>query len=344
MDVAKLFMIGACGTLEGYAFVKTGIVSPQAFRDQMEFKSFIIMKLFFSAVGSSMLTQSALSMYDSKLFNDTRKSSKKSQGFGRAIVGCFGLGCGMYICGSGPTMIPAQLGSGVDSAFMIVAGSFAGGLAYGLMEPILFPQGVAKCSIEQSSIDGKAKSSYASVAVPMGVALLAATAALEYVFPHSQDVARISGLRVDTSFLPILAGLIIGLNQIPFRLLAGSGQGGSTSIMNIIGTVTGGVLAPKQKLTSIMGAAQIVYVWCGTLIGGYIAANQSKGFSAPAGFSSFQTFLGAALMLFGARFADGCTCGHGITGMSELSIQSIAAAMSIFAGGIAIGVVKSFLF
>ena len=341
MELAKLLVLGACGTLEGYAFVLTGVISPQAFRDQMEFKSFIIMKLFLSAVGTSMVVQGLYSFINPKMYDETRKYSKKSQGFFRAVSGCLILGAGMYICGSGPTMMPAQLSAGVETATTIVLGAFAGGLVFGLVDPILFPKGVAKCTIEQSSIDKKVNASYASLAVPLGFALLAATAALEYFLPHSRDTARITGFATQSPMLPIVAGAIIGLNQIPLRILAGSGQGGSTSVMTIIGTLSGGLLAPKQKLTSIIGAAQIVYVWLGTLLGGYYAAGADGAFRPAPGFGHLQTFVGALLMLFGARVADGCTCGHGITGMSELSLQSIAAAMSIFVGGIATGIVHT---
>lgn len=41
-------------------------------------------------------------------------------------------------------------------------------------------------------------------------------------------------------------------------------------------------------------------------------------------------------MVFGARLAGGCTSGHGISGMSTLSISSIVTVASIFSGGIAL--------
>ncbi|MBN2733884.1 MAG: YeeE/YedE family protein [Methanomicrobiaceae archaeon] len=45
--------------------------------------------------------------------------------------------------------------------------------------------------------------------------------------------------------------------------------------------------------------------------------------------------IGGILMGFGARWAGGCTSGHGISGTSQLSITSILAAIFMFAGGIA---------
>ena len=40
-------------------------------------------------------------------------------------------------------------------------------------------------------------------------------------------------------------------------------------------------------------------------------------------------------MLFGARLADGCTSGHGLSGTAQLAIGSIVAVAAMFAGGIA---------
>jgi hypothetical protein len=46
-------------------------------------------------------------------------------------------------------------------------------------------------------------------------------------------------------------------------------------------------------------------------------------------------FFGGFLMLFGARIADGCTSGHGISGMAQLAVGSTVAVAAMFVGGIA---------
>ena len=45
-------------------------------------------------------------------------------------------------------------------------------------------------------------------------------------------------------------------------------------------------------------------------------------------------FVAGFLMLFGARIADGCTSGHGLSGMAQLSVGSTVAVAAMFAGGI----------
>ena len=45
-------------------------------------------------------------------------------------------------------------------------------------------------------------------------------------------------------------------------------------------------------------------------------------------------FVAGFLMLFGARIADGCTSGHGLSGLAQLSVGSTVAVAGMFAGGI----------
>ncbi len=46
------------------------------------------------------------------------------------------------------------------------------------------------------------------------------------------------------------------------------------------------------------------------------------------------SFLGGALMAFGARLAGGCTSGHGISGTAQLSVSSWLAVVSFFLSGV----------
>ena len=77
----------------------------------------------------------------------------------------------------------------------------------------------------------------------------------------------------------------------------------------------------------------------GIPIGGFLAyklsgekvAAESGGLSAT---SPLTAFLGGFLVLFGARMAGGCTTGHVLSGMSQLSVAGFLFAAAVFAGGI----------
>jgi len=47
-----------------------------------------------------------------------------------------------------------------------------------------------------------------------------------------------------------------------------------------------------------------------------------------------HAFIGGALLLFGARLAGGCTSGHVISGIAQLTIGSFVFGIAIFASGI----------
>lgn len=50
--------------------------------------------------------------------------------------------------------------------------------------------------------------------------------------------------------------------------------------------------------------------------------------------SPLLAFTGGFLVLFGARMAGGCTTGHVLAGMSQLSVAGFLFAAAVFAGGI----------
>ena len=47
-------------------------------------------------------------------------------------------------------------------------------------------------------------------------------------------------------------------------------------------------------------------------------------------------FLGGFVMLFGARWAGGCTSGHGLSGVGQLAVSSVVVTVCFFIGGIAV--------
>ena len=52
-----------------------------------------------------------------------------------------------------------------------------------------------------------------------------------------------------------------------------------------------------------------------------------------------MAFAGGFIMVLGARIADGCTTGHGISGVAQLAVGSMVAVAAMFAGAIATALV-----
>lgn len=157
----------------------------------------------------------------------------------------------------------------------------------------------------------------------------------------------------DKAWSPYVAGVIIGLLQIPALLLMDTALGASSSFVKVAGhaaaLVDGGV-AQMTYFAKYMSSGK--YVWqlalvVGIVVGAFASARLSgakrQAFSpvwrTAAGIRSFparagMAFFGGFLLLFGARIAGGCTSGHGISGLAQLSTGSMLAVAAMFAGGI----------
>jgi len=69
--------------------------------------------------------------------------------------------------------------------------------------------------------------------------------------------------------------------------------------------------------------------------GRWIPALWESAFGSGMGLRILSAWLGGILLGFGARWAGGCTSGHGISGAMQLSVASWVSAIGFFVGGIA---------
>jgi uncharacterized membrane protein YedE/YeeE len=66
----------------------------------------------------------------------------------------------------------------------------------------------------------------------------------------------------------------------------------------------------------------------------WLPSTWASAFGSSAAARWLVAFIGGILMGLGARWAGGCTSGHGISGTLQLAVSSWLAAMCFFAGGI----------
>jgi len=146
---------------------------------------------------------------------------------------------------------------------------------------------------------------------------------------------------------PYAAGIVIGLLQIPAFLLIETALGASTSYVTVGGIIASWIDRSIQVTPTARNWWQVALV-VGIAIGAFISMRLSGarrqpispiwqralGSSSPAR-RCVVAFVGGFIMLFGARIADGCTSGHGLSGMAQLAVGSTVAVAAMFAGGIA---------
>lgn len=154
---------------------------------------------------------------------------------------------------------------------------------------------------------------------------------------------------------PYLAGAGIGVLSWLTFYFANKPIGASSFYATVAGAL-GRIFAPKHtdsleyyKETPPKLGWETVLV-LGTIAGAFIAAQTGGEFSnrwlppfwvARFGENSIMLhatlgLLGGILMAFGARFAGGCTSGHGISGTLQLNVASWIAVICFFIGGIAV--------
>jgi len=157
----------------------------------------------------------------------------------------------------------------------------------------------------------------------------------------------------DKAWSPYVAGAIIGLLQIPTFLLMDTALGASSSYVTVAAHIAAlfdsGVGNVKYLASHLWGAknwwqvAVVGGIAVGAFLSMYLSGARRQRISPvwarTMGTSTFAirapiAFLAGFIMLFGARIAGGCTSGHGISGMAQLSVGSTLVVAAMFAGGI----------
>lgn len=134
-----------------------------------------------------------------------------------------------------------------------------------------------------------------------------------------------------TPWASLAGGILIGLAAAMLVLLDGR-------ILGISG-ILGGLLRPRA------GDAG----WRLAFIAGTCAAPLAVAFLAPAGMlpvpridTGYAAIVIAGLLVgLGTRYGAGCTSGHGVCGLSRLSVRSLVATLAFMAAGMAtVGIVR----
>jgi uncharacterized membrane protein YedE/YeeE len=145
-----------------------------------------------------------------------------------------------------------------------------------------------------------------------------------------------------------IAGPLIGL-FVPVLLIVTNKMLGISSAFEHICMI----VLPKDRNTIFKFNMQEngwkIYFSFGILLGGFIVSQFLS--SEPLQFLPEQyhtvkgyatLFFGGVLVGFGTRYANGCTSGHSIFGLSILQSSSLKATLSFFAGGLLYTLLASF--
>jgi uncharacterized protein len=120
----------------------------------------------------------------------------------------------------------------------------------------------------------------------------------------------------------ILGGVIIGLAATMMLLFTGR----VTGISGIVGGLLNARTLDKNW--------RILFL-LGLILGGVtLRIVQPEAFTLISSASTFDYILAGLLVGFGTLLGNGCTSGHGVCGISRLSIRSIMATVTFIASGV----------
>ena len=153
---------------------------------------------------------------------------------------------------------------------------------------------------------------------------------------------------------PYLVGVLIGVLSMFTFYFSAKPLGASTAFASVAGLI-GRLIAPRHtdslhfyadqkaskidwKVALVIGviAGSFLAAWSGgEITGRWLPPMWAERFGENVWLRMAVGFLGGGLMAFGARMADGCTSGHGISGAMQLSVGSWIALLGFCVGGAA---------
>ena len=151
---------------------------------------------------------------------------------------------------------------------------------------------------------------------------------------------------------PYLGGALAGLLVVLSVYGAGKFFGASTTFVRVAGYLESTVIAervasmpyflkelPKVDWQMMFVAGIFLGAFLSSLLGNSfrllpVPDTFAARFGRSAGQRGIVAFLGGILAMFGARLADGCPSGHGLSGTLQLAASGFIALVCFFVGGL----------
>ena len=162
----------------------------------------------------------------------------------------------------------------------------------------------------------------------------------------------------DGGWNPYLAGALVGVLALVSVILTTNIMGktnflgASTTFVRVAGFLESSVAASHVDQNEYFKKEKVKIDWqfmlvLGILIGAFLASMSDKSFKleavpptwaerfgASVPLRAVWAFAGGAVAMIGARLADGCPSGHGLSGLMQLSLSGFAALAFFFGTGI----------
>ncbi|KAL7930331.1 hypothetical protein V8C35DRAFT_160899 [Trichoderma chlorosporum] len=317
------------GSAFGAAMMAASFHNPAIVIAQMKWENWHMVQAFLAATASSAALYAVAERLDYvKLKPRSSSPIGLFSKYDGNIIGGSLLGAGMALSGSCPGTLYPQLAAGVHTGFHALNGAILGGLLWtGLLSKMV------KQSKERANIAPITVTANDQFGLSRGVTLflfeavcllvLAATTIFTPKFPGAKVIGT-------------AGGFIIGLSQL-FSLLTRRSMIGISTAYEEFGNYFWWVIKGAEPNTRPISYNSILFA-SGVTAGawGLLQAVPSLANAPVFEVPPLFAMAGGALMAIGSRMAGGCTSGHGISGMSLLSLSSMITIACTFAAGAAV--------
>jgi uncharacterized membrane protein YedE/YeeE len=188
MSILSGVIIGLLmGVVFGFAFEKSRMMEPGSLIGQFQFRRFIMMKMLFAAVATSLVVLAVL--HGSGLV----QLSVKPALIGNMVVGGLLLGVGIVMTGSCPGTAAAQIGAGYKDAWATVFGGLIGAAIYGYnqtaIDKALDWSGIGFGNLGKMTLVNLVPGGFVGWALGIAALLVVAMFLLERAFPWRGEIA-----------------------------------------------------------------------------------------------------------------------------------------------------------
>lgn len=337
------------GAAFGASLVASGVFQPSVIVSQLRLEDWHMAQAFLTATASSAYVQETMGAPTCEsldeianpplpsllvtLFQSSGYANLKPRSFSPLgwfarydgnVIGGLLLGHGMALSGACPGTVLSQVALGIRSGYYALVGATLGGIVWaGFLRARLSRPAPAEKPTVHESLGVSRGSAFLAFEAVLSAAVASAT-----VLTTSSSKTRIS---------PIQGGLLIGSAQLLSLALRKSLIGVSGSYEEVGDWVWSTLRSGSSKLSS----SSILFSL--GIIGGSFSIVRLFPVLGPAAVvdvTPLAAGVGGFLMVVGSRMAGGCTSGHGISGMSLLSVPSIITMAVALTWGVVVGTLQ----
>ncbi|KAI1766185.1 hypothetical protein GGR53DRAFT_221853 [Hypoxylon sp. FL1150] len=321
------------GAAFGAALAATAIHQPDIIVAQMSLRNWHMVTTFLTASATSTLLVNALQRLDVLHLNPRNYSTLGLFGpLDGNVIGGMLLGAGLTISGSCPGTVFVQVGGGIRSGLYTLGGAILGGFIWsGILRPAL--HGRAKRTNEATAAKGEPLTLDDWVGTNWATALIA----LETLFISIiAIITYLASPESDGLVGPVTGGFLIAGAQL-VSIITRKTLLGTSSSFEEIGDYFMWVIGRGVRPKSYDAIALTAGMAAGALL--VSLASPFARVAPEIAIEPTRAVLGGSLLAVGSRMAKGCTSGHGISGISLLSVSSFVTVAAMFAGGMGVAAI-----